>query len=141
MVKKLPYEVFKSIYSQVPRLCVDLVIRDNEGVLLTFRNIDPKGFWHLPGGTVLLDESVEEAAQRIAQEELGVEISLKKLLGVMDFHQGYTGLGHPVSLAYDVIITRGEIKLDEQASEAKFFKKIPSNTLGEHKKFLLSLIK
>ena len=35
--KPLSYEEFVAIYSKVPRLCVDLVVRTDEGVLMTLR--------------------------------------------------------------------------------------------------------
>lgn len=139
MATKLPYETYKSIYSKVPRLCVDLVIKSPQGVLLTLRNLKPKGYWHLPGGTILLNESVEEAVHRVAKEELGVEIIIDKYLGIVDFYKGYVGLGHPISIEYAVHITEGKITLDQQATEFGYFKKVPPRTLKHQKEFLHTL--
>ncbi|MFH0805336.1 MAG: NUDIX domain-containing protein, partial [Patescibacteria group bacterium] len=69
IVKKLPFSEFKSIYSRVPRLCVEIMVKTNNGVLLLKRNIDPeKGKWHLPGGTVLKGERLEDTVKRVAME-------------------------------------------------------------------------
>lgn len=84
MVKKLSHELYKQIYSQVPRLCVELVIKNSEGVLLTLRNIVPyKAYWHLPGGTVLFNETLEQTVKRVAWEELGVKVSSMRFLGTL----------------------------------------------------------
>lgn len=50
----LPKPEYDSIYSRVPRLCVEVVISTRaQGVLLTRRDIPPNiGAWHIPGGTV-----------------------------------------------------------------------------------------
>ena len=61
-----------------PALAVDCVVfaldeRDLK-VLLIQRGIEPfLGRWALPGGFVLVDESVEVAARRELAEEAGVE--------------------------------------------------------------------
>ena len=79
MPKKLPYKEFLSIYRKVPRLCVDLVVKNKNGVLLTKRDIKPsKGMWHIPGGTILYDESVKDAIKRVAKEETGLKPVLVK---------------------------------------------------------------
>ncbi len=142
MPKKLPHGLYKKIYSHVPRLCVELVIKNKEGVLLTLRNIAPyKNFWHLPGGTVLLDETLEQAIKRVSLEELGVKILSVKFLGYIDYIKSTEEkIGRTISLAFLVKINYVNIKLDFQASKYGFFKKIPAKTIKEHKVFLLNNI-
>jgi len=142
MEKKYPLSEteFKLIYSKVPRLCVDLLIQNNEGILLTLRKIPPAGFWHLPGGTVLINESMTNAVHRVAREELNLKVKIIKQVGVIDW-LNYLGLGHPVSIVYLAKIIEGEIKLDEQASKFEFFKNIPQNTFKEHTEFLKEFFK
>ena len=57
---------------------------DDQGrVILLRRGFDPRrGLWTFPGGFVDLGESVEEAARREADEELGMEIEVESLVGV-----------------------------------------------------------
>ncbi len=136
MPNKLSYEKFKEIYSTVPRLCVDIVITNDESaVLLTYRQIEPAGFWHLPGGTVLFGELVD-AVKRVAKAELGLDVEVKDNIGVIDFSQSHISFDHGVSIVYLVKVIRGEIKLDYQASEAGYFKKLPKDTLKLHADFL-----
>jgi len=141
MPQKLPYKTFRTIYSKVPRLCVDLVILNKQNeVLLTFRKIPPKGLWHLPGGTILFGETPEETAQRVAKEELGQKIVIKKLLGIINYdpasYKRITGIGHPVSIAYLASLTSNTITLDKQATKFKFHTKLPQKIFKEQKKFL-----
>ena len=139
MVKKLSFEKFKEIYSEVPRLCVEVFIKNDRGILLTLRDIDPyKGYWHFPGGTVLKGESLEETAVRVAEEELGIKVSPQKFLGIIQWGED---LHYPAGVFSVVCLSKivsGEIKVDEQSKEARFFKELPSNIIPKHKEFLAS---
>lgn len=137
LVKRIPQHEFKKIYSKVPRVCVDLVIDTPKGLLLTFRDIKPmKGYWHFPGSTILLGESVEEAVRRTAKEEVGLEISIVKLLGILDCYQKDNPFFHTVSLVHKVEIIKGKVKLNYQAKKFGFFKKLPNKILPVHMAFL-----
>ena len=73
MKRPFTSEEFKTIYSKVPRLCVDLVIKTRKGIILTLRSLPTwYGMWHLPGGTILYKESLQDAIKRVAEEELGI---------------------------------------------------------------------
>ena len=140
MPKRLPSEEFNRIYSKVPRLCVDIVVKSSEGILLTKRAIPPSiGYWHIPGGTIMHGETLEQAVKRVAEKELGVDVKIIKILGATEFLSDKTTImGHAVSIPHLVKVISGKIKLDNQASEYRFFKKIPGKTIPEHKKFLES---
>lgn len=130
-------EEFKSIYSKVPRLCVDIVIKTDRGILMTLRDIEPyKDLWHIPGGTVLYSETIEEAVKRIARQELGIEVEVLNLIGYVELpsEKKSQGWGWTVALQMLCAIKSGEIKLDNQAREFGFFQSlIPDNTVEEHK--------
>jgi ADP-ribose pyrophosphatase YjhB (NUDIX family) len=56
---------------------------DEDRVILMRRGFDPgRGRWTFPGGFVDLGESVEDAARRETDEELGLAIELGRLVGV-----------------------------------------------------------
>lgn len=136
-MKKMPLREFFDIYSKVPRLCVETVIIQNHKVLLTLRDIPPgKGIWHLPGGTVFYDESVTDAARRIAKDELGVNAEVIRFLGYIDWYKSKNALEHSVSLVFLMKIISGDIQTNFQAKEAKFFNVLPKNLFAEHKKFI-----
>jgi len=136
-IKKISFQDFNYIYSRVPRLCVEVIIRTKDGILLTKRAIVPvKGQWHTPGGTVYKGESLEQAVKRVAKEELGVKVKIQKMLGVLEYRmKNYNGW--PISVAYAAQIIAGDsIKLDEQASEYAYFRILPRNMVREQKSFL-----
>lgn len=132
-------EEFKSIYSRVPRLCVDLIIKNEKGILLTKRMANGwLGQWHLPGGTVYLGESIENAIQRVSSEELGLSLHVTKLLGYIEYpsETKERGYGYSISLAFLCQSTSKNIQLDDQVSEYNFFSTLPDNLMAEQHHFL-----
>lgn len=68
---------------QNPKIVAGSVVLTGKQILLCKRAIEPrKGFWTLPAGFMELGESVEEAAQREAQEEALADIEIDRLLAV-----------------------------------------------------------
>ena len=128
---------FKKFYSRVPRLCVEVIVKKSSGVLLTKRLIRPwKGFWHFPGGTVRYGESLEQAVARIGRGEIGLKVSIKKVLGPLEFFHSDEGQLHVVSLGCLVKVSGGAMKGGWQGEELKFFKRIPKKIIKEHARFL-----
>lgn len=58
------------------------IMIDNENILLHKSGNNP--YWSLPGGRVEFNESANDAAIREVMEELNVEISVKRLLWVIE---------------------------------------------------------
>lgn len=150
-IKKLPKAIFDEIYRQVPRLCVEVIIsikdENSRGIVLTKRLIPPCiGMWHFPGGTVYIGEKLEEAVNRVADEELGINLEKekkkKKMIGIIE----YPGLfNYSVGIAFlcELISddgNNGEQKFrgSFQAEEIKTFHidEIPENMIPEQKEFL-----
>ena len=143
MQKELPLtlEEFKSIYSKVPRLTVEVLICSGEGLVLSKRAVEPCiGQWHIPGGTVYFGESVEDAVHRVAENETGLKVEIEKFHGHIEYpdmlKNGYHGW--PIGLAYQVRVIGGELRGSEQGEEIHFFSAIPDNTLLEQAEFLKS---
>ena len=68
---------------QNPKIVAGSVVLKDGKILLCKRAIEPrKGYWTLPAGFMELGESVEEAAQREAQEEALADIEIDRLLAV-----------------------------------------------------------
>lgn len=134
--RKLSPEEFESIYGRVPRACVEVIVRTEKGIILSKREIRPcEGYWHIPGGTVFLGEKLEGAVQRVAQEELGLEVKVEKLLGIIQY-PAMESYGQAVGIAFLTSPISGEFRGCEQAKEVAFFKEIPQDTIPEQKIFL-----
>lgn len=65
----------KNDYPEFPRVAVGAVVFKDERVLLVKRGQPPaEDLWAIPGGSVKIGESLQEAAQREILEETGVQI-------------------------------------------------------------------
>jgi hypothetical protein len=134
----LPKEEYDSIFSRVPRLCVEVVIVHPQlGVLLMVRDIPPNvGAWHIPGGTVLFGEAVAEAVKRVARSELDLSVEVGQLLGYIEYPSHYeNGLDSPVGLAFQTHPTAGYG--DQRPPEGcAWFNRLPDGLYEEQREFL-----
>lgn len=133
------YRKFKKIYSKVPRLSVDLVIKTEAGVLLTKRDTIPyMGAWHIPGSTVYHNEPVIEAARRVAKEELGIGIKAIKLIGYIEYVsvQNETPFDWPVALVFEAKVASGSPMPGRQSIEVGYFTDTPLPDIPEQTTFL-----
>jgi ADP-ribose pyrophosphatase YjhB (NUDIX family) len=136
---KLSSQEFEAIYSKVPRLCVEVIIKSKEGIVLSLRAVPPCiGQWHLPGGTVFFNESMEQTVKRVAKEECGLNVAIERMLHYIDYMEFDEGFGrHTISIAFLVKPLSGKLRHDFQAIDIGFFKRLPGNTIKKQKEFLL----
>lgn len=133
--RRLTDDEYEFIFQRVPRLCVDIVIIEDEKVLLSKREKNPfKGYWALQGGMVRYKETIDEALERILYNELGVKYQAKKLIGYIDNHDDGSWL-QSISLVF-LVKKEGEPRGSDQGYEIGFFTHIPEDTQPYHKEFL-----
>lgn len=120
-------KIFKRVIENTPLVSVDLIVRDEASVLLGKRvNRPAKGFWFTLGGRVLKGEKIDEAIQRIARVELGMELtSVPKFIGVFEhlyddaiFEDVST---HYLNLGYEVELSTLETLPKDQHDEYRWF--------------------
>jgi ADP-ribose pyrophosphatase YjhB (NUDIX family) len=132
-------EEFENIFSKVPRLCVDLVIRKDDGIILTLRTLPTwNNMWHTPGSMVLYRESIMDAIARVAKEEIGAEVNVVKFLDYMEFFSELEqrGYGYSVSMAFLCDYTGGDLKPNGDAEEIRVFRELPENMIEEQHQML-----
>ncbi len=83
---KIDKQNFLKVIEAVPFVSIDLVIRNerNEVLLGYRRNRPAQNTWFVPGGRIRKNERTQDALQRIARTELGIDAPQGKLIGVFD---------------------------------------------------------
>lgn len=84
-VSWVPEDEWAGVVANSPLVSVDLVVKQDNGVLLGLRENEPaKGEWFVPGGCVLKNERLTEAVRRVADMELGCEVEICNRLGTFE---------------------------------------------------------
>jgi ADP-ribose pyrophosphatase YjhB (NUDIX family) len=131
---------FQLLYSKVPRLAVDIVIRNQSGaVYLTKRAHEPcRGLWHIPGGTVWFGELLQHAVRRVAERELSIDVIESNQCGVIEYPSHFEhGPDSPVGLVFEVIRYGGTPRVSAEASEGGWFTRLPEPMHADQDAFLL----
>jgi len=128
----LPKKEFDFIYSRVPRFGIELIIIKDNKILLTKRTIEPlKNSWHIPGTTLAYKETLSQLLKRTAKEVNG-QVIKKTFKGTIQYiSKDY----HVVSLVYEVEL-KGNLSPDHNASQIRFFNRLPSYMFPEQRKFI-----
>lgn len=130
-----------------PKPTTDTIVEKNGKILLVLRGFEPhKGKLALPGGYVNFGENVEFAAVRETEEETGLRVKLKCILGVYsdpkrepDYPKYYC-----MSTIFVAEIIGGKLKAGDDAKEASFYeiKKLKKEDLAfDHYKILQDYLK
>ena len=105
----LPLETFKTVIESTPLVSIDIIVRNNEGKILLGKrtNRPAKGYWFVPGGRVLKDESFEHAFQRLIDVELGLAEVSSNFKGIYQhfYNDNFSEekfTTHYVVLAYEI---------------------------------------
>jgi colanic acid biosynthesis protein WcaH len=109
---RLNKDDFAFIVKNTPLVSIDLLVKNEKNkILVGLRKNEPaKGFWFVPGGRILKNETIKEAFNRITKSELGEEVSIENSLFIGVFEHIYEtnfaqtpGFGtHYIVLAYKV---------------------------------------
>lgn len=109
----------------VPQVAVGaIVIKDSE-ILLVKRTKDPgKGHWAIPGGSVELGETLQEAAEREIREETGLIVKAKDPVHTFDLierdKRGHIRF-HYVIIDLIADFVSGELCAADDAMDARWF--------------------
>lgn len=100
-----------------------VVIRDGK-ILLVKRGVAPsKGLWAIPGGSLELGETIQQAAEREIFEETGMEIRAREPIYAFDFFERDECGGirfHFVIVDVAADFIRGEPKGNDDALDARW---------------------
>ncbi len=105
---------FERVVDLTPLISLDLVIKNQQGeVLLGKRNNRPaQGYWFVPGGRILKNETLAAAFLRLTQAELGVAIEMQQArhIGLYEHFYPDSIFGEAISTHY--VVNAFELVLD-----------------------------
>jgi colanic acid biosynthesis protein WcaH len=125
--QRLSADQFRQAVDMMPLVSIDMLVRDADGrYLLGLRENPPaSGSWFVPGGRIRKGETLEQALQRLAADELAMTLAPAqwRFRGIYEhFYEinfaGETGMPtHYVVLAYHVQLPPGGRPADLPAGQ------------------------
>ncbi len=115
-----------------PKVVACSIVEMDGGIVLLKRAIDPqKGKWVLPGGYVDRGEEVKAAAVRETEEECGLRIRIKELLGLYSYPGKIA-----VVVVYVAKPSGGDLIVGDETAEAELYspERIPWSELAYYLK-------
>lgn len=91
MTQRLDMHTFQTVVAHTPLVSIDLIVENAEGQVLLGQRLNKpaQGYWFVPGGRVLKDETLATAFARLIKEELGVELQLSDAILIGPFEHFY----------------------------------------------------
>ncbi len=122
------------------RPSVSAVIFDGRGRLLLQQRSDG-GQWGLPGGSVEIGESVEQAVQREVQEEADLTVVVRRLVGIYSdpalqivrYPDG--AVWHYVNACFECAVRGGTLTTCDETLDLRYFPpaRLPATLLANHR--------
>ena len=116
--KFLTPDDFRLVVDSTPLISIDLVVKGPDGKVLLGKRLNKpaKGFWFVPGGRVLKNESLAQAFSRLTEAELGFEVSIEeaRYLGLYEHFYDDSVVADDVSTHY--VVNAFVIELNESVS-------------------------
>ncbi|MGV8151751.1 MAG: NUDIX domain-containing protein [Candidatus Nanoarchaeia archaeon] len=127
----IPEETYKEILKNTVVADIDLVVHDKGKILLVYRIQEPeKNQWWLPGGRQKKGIFGEASAIIKAKQETGLDVKVKKLIGVYEeefYNTPFKGIDttHHLARAYLVtpVDSNQEVRLDKTSGLYKWINK------------------
>ena len=120
------------------------LVYNNSGEILVAKSVR-KNTWSFLGGQVEVGENLEEALKREIYEESGVEVTVRKLVGIYSnvqqtiWHDGKTPVPTKITLDFICDYTDGVPRISNGTSEVVWMKPSEALKLFTHPVFSLRL--
>ena len=120
------------IIKATPLVSIDLIIRNPSEKVLLGKSVNrpAKGYWFVPGGKIIKNETIAHALKRISKAEVGLDLSTEphNLFGAYDhiYEDNFLNIEgintHYVVLAFAIHLHQEiRVKPDEQHSDLKWW--------------------
>ncbi len=120
-----PARTFNGAYPKCPQVAVGAIVFKEDKILLVLRGKPPaENLWSIPGGSVELGETLQEATEREIREEAGITIRAREPVYTFDVlerdNKGNVRFHYViVDLAADYI--SGELRPGDDAIDVRWF--------------------
>ena len=108
-----------------PQVAIGAVVIRNKKILLVKRKKEPgRGLWAIPGGSVQLGETLQEAAEREVLEETGLVVKAKQPIYLFDYierDERNQVRFHYVIIDLEANLTGGRLCAADDALDARWF--------------------
>lgn len=107
----LAFNEFKQVVKSTPLVSIDLIVKRPDGRVLLGKRVNrpAQGYWFVPGGRIIKDETLEAAFVRLLKVELGADSSSVSVKSLGLYQHFYTDnfscdvfTTHYIVLAYEV---------------------------------------
>jgi ADP-ribose pyrophosphatase YjhB (NUDIX family) len=122
-----PRAIWDALAGVVPRLAVELVLRERGTILLSWRDDESWHGWHLPGGFVGCGESLADACRRIGARELGIEVELAGVIA------DFVWPDHPCGSVLSLLCA---VRWTAAPTAGEFFTELPTPMVRHHAEFV-----
>jgi len=114
--------LFSKVIASTPLVSIDLVVRDHNGLVLLGErcNRPAQGYWFVPGGRVLKNETLAAAFQRLCLAELGLALDIEQAGYLGLFEHFYTDSVLSADISTHYIVNAFEVRLSEPQHAALF---------------------
>ena len=116
----LDSQTFSTVIAATPLVSIDLIVRNQSGQVLLGQRLNrpAAGFWFVPGGRILKQESLAAAFQRLTLSELGTVVSIDqaRFIGLFEHLYEDSVFGeqmttHYVVNAFEMILPDNSVQL------------------------------
>lgn len=108
---------FKQVIKNTPLISLDLIVTNEDRQLLLGlrKNRPAQGYWFVPGGRILKDETIESAFERLTLNELGKTFFMQqgKFKGVYQHFYADSAMSEGISTHYVVLAYQLSVNLVE----------------------------
>ena len=150
--KGLPEPLFEFATTLMPTPDIDLLITNDEGKVLPTRR-DDKFYgqgWHIPGGCIRIQETLNERIQKTAEEEISTLVICNKnpittresfMKRERPWLKDQLERSHNIYLLYQAKLPEGYVinnkgKSNREAGQKKWFSKVPDDSITRTSGFI-----
>lgn len=136
--QRLPLDQFLKSFELVPRIAVDLWIKNEQGAVMWIeRQSEPfMGKWHIPGSFLLKSETIRECVKRIAKDEINLDLKGSDFKLLWSDEELNEPRGHVIHLVYSVRVYGKQVT---ETDKQKFFFETPADLIPSHRNIFLNL--